>query len=338
MDGINKKILISIISYKEKDLYGTVKDAYEKAKNQDRLLFSIVEETYLENYSDLSFIPEDKIIYRKYDLSEYRGILWARNLTTNVDFEYDYILYICAHTRFCQDWDQIVIEEHNKAIIKNNNEKVVLTYCGADFSVDDNNNIIFNGYGDRVKNIYSPQLGKDFVPGYWFPSATNVPDDNQVHEAYWIHFTWCFATKQFVEEIPLDPEINFNAEEPYITIQAWCRGWRFFATSKKLYWHHTTRKYPGDNLARHMTHRPWVDSSKEKYWRQSDLSMIKLNLLLSGNLIGKYGDISKEQVLDFCQKSGMDIKYAEYNSNYDKLDLYQHGKYLKDDIPIDMPI
>jgi hypothetical protein len=328
------KILISIIAYKEKDLTGTVKDAYEKAKNKDRLLFSIVDETFIGKHSDLSFIPDDQIIYRKYDLSEYRGILWARNLTTKVDFDYDYILYICAHTRFAENWDEVTILEHKKAVEKTNSNRVLITHCQADFSINENNDVVKNGPEDRTLNIHTPKFSEDFMLGYWFPVAYNVPIDEDVHEHYWVHFTWCFGTKQFVEEVPLDPDINFNAEEPYVTIQSWCRGWRMFGSSKLLSWHHRVRKYPEELQPRHLTHRPWVDQNKQKYWEQSDLSMLKLNLLLSGNLKGIYGDITKEQVLEFCQKSNLNIKNTEYNPNYDKLDLYQHCKTLRNTPPI----
>jgi hypothetical protein len=53
-------ILVSIISYKEGDLLGTVLDCYSKAKDKDGLFFSIVEDHFPEFYSDLSFIPENQ--------------------------------------------------------------------------------------------------------------------------------------------------------------------------------------------------------------------------------------------------------------------------------------
>jgi hypothetical protein len=46
------KTLVSIISYKEGDLRGTVLDCYNKARNKEDLVFSIVEEHFPEFYSD----------------------------------------------------------------------------------------------------------------------------------------------------------------------------------------------------------------------------------------------------------------------------------------------
>jgi hypothetical protein len=111
-----------------------------------------------------------------------------------------------------------------------------------------------------------------------------------------------------------------------------------FATGKNLYWHHRVRQYPGDAQPRHITHRPWVDRNKQAYWEQSDASMLKLNRLLSGKLEGIYGDIDLETVLNFCNKSGLNKEYTIYDPEYDKKDLYQHGKTLIDNDPIEAEI
>ena len=330
------KILVSIIAYKEKDLRGTVLSCYENAKNKNDLLFSIVEEDHEKNYSDLSFIPSNQIVYKKYDLSKYRGILWARNHTTEVDFDYDYILYICGHTMFEKGWDTICLLEYSKAINKRGSYQAVLTYCGPDYEEDQDGLIKYHNTELNIEeNLYVETIPTDtFIPGFWFPPAKSPEKNNDVHEGQWIHFTWCFANKEFVKEVPLDPEMNFNGEEPYVTVQAWCRGWRFYATSEILYWHNTVKKYPGDKKPRYLTHRPWMDNNKRDYWKNSDESMNKLNLLLSGNLKGKYGDISKNQVLEFCAASGMNPKYTEYNPEYYKTDGYQHCKNHRYDEPV----
>ncbi len=329
------KILLSIIAYREKNLKETVLSAYNNASNKENIYFSIVEEDHEENYSDLSFIPENQIIYRKFDLSEYRGILWARNLTTEVEFDYDYILYICGHTIFTESWDTICLNEYSKALLKS--EKPVLTYCGPDYEISEDGSVkLHNTQLNLEENLYHKQISPGFTPGFWFPSSSHPPKDDDVHEGYWVHFTWCFAKKDFVKEVPLDPEMNFNGEEPYVTVQAWCRGWRFYATSKILYWHNTVKKYPGEEKPRYLTHRPWMDKNKKAYWENSDQSMIKLNMLLSGRLIGKYGDISKEKVIEFCLASGMDPKFTEYNPEYHRTEGYQHCVVHRNDDPVEI--
>jgi hypothetical protein len=171
------KILVSIISYKEIELENTVKSCFNNAKNKQNLLFSIVDENKENQYADLSFVPKNQILYKKYDLSEYRGILWARNETNNHNFEYDYILYICAHTQFEQDWDIICLEEYEKALKKNNSYKTVLTYCGPDYEIDKSYSVKkYNTELNINNNLYVEKFDtKKFIPGFWFPRANNVP-------------------------------------------------------------------------------------------------------------------------------------------------------------------
>jgi hypothetical protein len=336
------KILVSIISYKEGDLRGTVLDCYNKAKNKEDLIFSIVEEHYPEFYSDLSFIPKKQIIYRKYDLSKYRGILWARNLTTkNIFVNYDYVLYICGHTRFEEDWDVTCLQEYAKAKAKSETGKAILTFCSPDFEYNNDWSI---RYKDKVKtNLYHPSINgydprsqspSDFIPGYWFPIGHAPPEDDDVHENYWVHFTWCFAEKSYVEEVPLDPEMNFNGEEPYVSLQSWGRGWRMYATSKIFYYHHLSRSYPGEKESRYRTARPWADDKKKEHWEHSRKAMLKLNMLFSGRLDGKYGGISLKTATEYCKKSGINLKWTEYDPEYDKIDGYQHMMWIKNDEPI----
>jgi hypothetical protein len=326
------KILISVIAYKEKDLFGTIFDCYSKAKNKENIYFSIVEEDHPENYSNLNFVPDNQILYRKYDLSEYRGILWARNKTTETHFEYDYILFICAHTRFVENWDELCLQEYQKAIIKNESDNVVLTYCGPDYRFNNDGSIEYAPEDAKNTNVYVKHYLEDFTPGYHFPRGWVIPEspnDKDVREGVWLHYTWCFANKNFLKEVPIDPDINFNAEEPYMSIQAWCRGWRFYATPVVLYYHDTFKQYPGEDKPRFETHRPWVDKNKIDYWNHSDSSMIKLNLLLSGKLEDKFA-IEKNKILKYCDATGLNIKATEYNPDYDKIDKYQHCKHLKD--------
>lgn len=327
-----QRILVSIISYGEKDLRSTVLHCYEQAKNKKDILFSIVDEQPTdEEFSYFSEIPEEQIIYRKYDTSEYRGILWARDITTRTNFDYDYILYICGHERFAEDWDVHTIYEYQKALKKSETGKAVLTYCQADFSVTETSNFDpTQTYAGRTTNVYHPPgtLSK-VVPGYGFPGAFRVPGNEDVHEGCWLHFTWCFAAKQFVEEVPLYPEINFHAEEPYMGVLAWCRGWRFFATPKLLSWHQVHKKYPDEKHVRIDTHRPWADSNKAAFWQQSDASMLRLNELLSGRATGPYGEVKWEQVLEYCCFSGLSTQWTRFDANYDKLELPRHGQHLK---------
>jgi hypothetical protein len=310
-----------MIAYREKNLARSVKNCYESADNPENLYFSIVAEQESEDLHDsLSFIPSNQITYRKYDLSEYRGVLWSRNKTTKIQTDYDYILYTCGHNLFVSGWDTSVLEEYQKAAGKS--KKAIITVAGPNFHYDANSSIV----QDAQVNEYRPSLKSDYVPGYGFPLQLDVPDTEDVIEDTYIQFSWVFAPKKYVEEVPLDPDMNYHGEEIFVTVQSWCRGWRFFTTSKILYYHDTYKEYPGEEQSRMTTHRPWSDSNKDAFWEQSDRSMRRLNELLSGNLTGTYGNISKNDVLEYCKFSGLNKKWCEYNLDYDKIDHKRHAE------------
>jgi hypothetical protein len=319
------KILVSMIAYRERQLAESVRDCYEKAANPEDLIFSIVAEQSKEEFhADLSFIPKNQLIYRKYDLSKYRGVLWSRDRTTEISQEYDYILYTCGHNLFTANWDILVLSEYEKA--KSKNSKVLLTVSGPEYELNSDWSISYTSRAGRLKNTYRPIITEGYTPGYSFPGTVQVPEDGDVHEDYYLQFSWVFAPKEFVEEVPLDPDMCYHGEEIYVTVQAWCRGWRFYSTPKILYYHNTYKEYPGEIHSRMTTHRPWSDMNKNAFWKQSDDSMLKLNLLLSGKLKGIYGDISKGLVLEYCRASGLSSSVCIYNPKYNSLNMSRHAE------------
>lgn len=326
------KVLVSIISYGERELKRTVIDCIKKSSSSHELLFSIVDEQESPNdFCDFSDIKTNYIIYRPFDWSEYRGIDWARNLTTNVDFDYDYILFICGHTIFAENWDIENFIEYEKAKNKSLTGKALLTYCPAEFGITKTNNFeIKNVFRNRVGNVFHPAgtLGGDFVPGYNWPGGHGVPSDGVTEGAY-LHYTWCFGPKEYVDEVPIDPSIAFHVEETFAMIRSWCAGWRFFATPKLLSWHMSHKKYPDEVHLRIDTHRPWSNQHKEKFWDAVDSSQIKLNKLMSGRLNDDLSNFTLSQVLEYCCFSGISGRYCNHNPNYHKLGVSRHGEHLR---------
>lgn len=322
-----------MIAYREKYLAESVKSCYEEAANPENLIFSIVSEQYSENlHADLSFIPSKQLIYKKLDLSEYRGVLWSRNETTKVNVDYDYILYTCGHNRFAPNWDMEAIKAYKNA--KMLASKPLITFIGPDYLVKEDGKISIESKEGVIVNMYRPNFSKEYVPGYSFPDFAPVPStDGSLVEERYLQFSWVFAPKSFVDEVPLDPDMSYHGEEIYVSVQSWCRGWRFFASPVVMYYHDTYKEYPGEEHSRMTTHRPWSDINKESFWSQSDSSMLKLNRLLSGNLTEVYKDATKNVIEEYCKFSGLDPKWCEHNPSYDKLPMERHAQFFRDREP-----
>jgi len=313
------KILVSMVAYREKRLAESVRSCYENAKNPENLFFSIVSEQYSDDlHADLSFIPENQLLYKKYDLSEFRGVLWSRARTMENDFNYDYALVTCGHNLFTKDWDSESFIELEKAKNKTTDGKAIIVFCGPEFEFNQDGSLnIDNVSTGRTRSMYHQKLDSDtYIPGHGWPNIVPVPEDGDVHEAVYFQASYVFGEKRYFDELPFEDDINYQAEEIYITVKTWCSGWRMFASSKILYLHDTKKEYPENNF-QHLaaTKRPWTDQHKDAFWKQSDESMIKLNNLLSGR-----GGISLEKVLEYCDFSGLNKKWCEYMPNFDKMD------------------
>jgi hypothetical protein len=326
----NKKILVSMIAYRERYLEESVKSCYLSAKYPENLIFSVVSEQEKNSlHATLNFIPVDQINYIKYDLSEYRGVLWSRAKTIEIahEIEFDYVLYTCGHNRFTKNWDETSVNIYESLKVKH--KKPVLTIAGPSFEVEADGSIVSTEYS----NIYRPQLNSDYTPGYGFPSQVEVPNLPGEFEDVYLQFSWVFAERKFIEDVPLDPDMNYHGEEIYVTIQAWSRGWRFFTTSTILYQHDTNKSYVDEVLPRMTTHRPWSDINKDHFWEQSDRSMLKLNVLLSGNARGAYGGIDIKSINEYCDFSGLSREWCIYDTNYDKLSKDRHAQFFRNREP-----
>ncbi len=302
------KILVSMVAYREKNLEASVRSCWERAEKPEDLLFSIVSEQGPGAFhADLSFIPQDQLLYRKYDLSEYRGVLWSRAKTMENDFDYDLALITCGHNLFATNWDTISKNALIRAKDKTEDGKAVITFCAPEYTY--NTDGTYN-MGDLMEGIYENKYHQKFLetyfPGHGFPEVVPVPKDQDVVEGAYYQASWVFADKKFFEDVPLEADINYHAEEIYLSVKSWCAGYRFFATHKLIYIHDTGKKYPGEEKPRFATHRPWLDMNKDAFWKQSDESMIKLNDLLAGE-----GGISKEKILEYAEFSGLNKKWCE---------------------------
>ena len=325
------KILVSMIAYRERYLEKSIKDCLEKADNPENIYFSVVsEQSESHLHPDLSFVDQDRLIYRKYDLSEYRGIMWSRNKTTEVDFDYDYVLFTCGHNMFAPNWDKISIEEQQKASLLN--EKAIITSSGPEFEYNPDGKIVLDPRSGRTRNKYRPSIPNDYVPGYGFPNSLqqDVPETSEVLQDAYMQWSWVFAPKSYVIDASIDPEMGYHGEEIYLTVIAWSRGWRFFATPQILYYHDTYKEYPGETRSRMETHRPWIDINQKSFWEHSDRSMRRLNKLLSGQL---YGDVTKEKVLKFCEETGLNSRYCEPFDDYSDIGLLRHAEDLRNQAP-----
>lgn len=300
------KILVSIVNYCDPEFYSTVESVWKNAKYKENLYFSLVSEDTIEY--NFHFIPEDQIIYRHSDISEYRGGLgWARNLALKTNFEYDFLMQFDSHTYTNNDWDEQAISIYN-IVSSQHKEKVLIAHAPANYEYTDNGEIdfvVFPEWSMTASNY------DQLIPGFSFPGYS-VMKPGDIVKTYWATCCYLFAPKEWVDEVGISEECSFNTEEISLSIRTFAKDWSIYSFGTRNVFHHISHKQPDGSITR-SEKRPWADERKEDYWSHVKLASDNLSKLMSGRL-----DVKKEKVERFFKEAGISEKYLEYINNYDE--------------------
>ena len=130
----NNLIFTQIASYRDPELVPTIEDMLLKAKNPENLTFGICwqyDDTEPINMFDES--PEFRI--SKHPYTESQGLGWARHITNTLYDGETYTLQIDSHHRFVENWDEIILQDFNQALMVSE-KPIITTYC-APFNPND---------------------------------------------------------------------------------------------------------------------------------------------------------------------------------------------------------
>lgn len=280
---MNEKILISIVSYKEIELENTVHSLYLHAKYRDRLLFSVVSQA--ENHPDLSLIPPSQLRYTMFFPEESWGVSWARSIAQSHFSDYEYYLQLDAHMFSEPDWDVKIINTFNEAKRKHKNP--VLTAYPARYRLE--------ASGERY--IYPGQRhASPVVSGSRFRVWPDHKFFDEFTEVFYLQGACLFATRQFVEEVPIDPEVDFFAEEPTLSIRAFAKGYQVVNFLTPMFYHLYVpeRNLIGSNI------KPWNDGNPNVDHLNNTA---RGNAVMQGKVSGIYG-LTKKQIDEFVRKTG----------------------------------
>jgi hypothetical protein len=280
------KIFISIASYRDPDLFKTVKSAWDKAKFKERLFFSIVSQANLNEHPDLSFIPKNQINYIKVSWEESKGACWAREMASR-NIIGDFFFQIDSHSRFRDNWDVSIIESY----------KICQSYWGE--------KIVMSNYPDSYTINW--ETGEDVLSEFdnffklraeWDDAAKMIVAKWEVcdsiefgHEVFFVSANNLFCTSEIIKEVPYDAELYFTGEEPSLALRFYTRDIKIINPPIKYMY----TNYSRDNGKRNLH---WSDKPNE-WWKLNQLSYQKLAKILTGDLsLGIYGigslDLFKE--------------------------------------------
>jgi len=291
------KIFIQIASYRDPQLIPTIEDAIGKSKHSENLVFGIARQYHPEDkFDDLSSYEGDKR-FRILNIphEESKGVCWARNQVQQLYGNEEYTLQIDSHMRFCQDWDEILINMILDLQDKGYKKPLLTGYVSSFDPENDPDGRVLEPWR-MVFDRFTPEGCVFFLP-------ETIPGWKDLTEPitsrfYSAHF--CFTLGQFSTEVQHDPEYYFHGEEISIAVRAYTHGYDLFHPHKTVIWHEYTRK--GRT-------KQWDD---DKVWYLKNESSHKKNrevLGVDGEVyngdLGRYGFGTERTIKDYEKYSGI---------------------------------
>jgi len=199
-------IFVAIASYLDYEIKHTILNCIDKAKHPENLRFGVClqyDENEGTNEHVLDFLESKlPIEVLKYHYTESQGGCWARNRAQALYKGEKYHLQVDSHTRFIQNWDEIVINDFNE--LKKTVDKPVLSF-----------------------------LPPSHYSGYDNEQHTNFKCTNTII----LYGGFVFSEGQWIIDIEQDPEHYYTGEEFALSIRSYTHGYDIYTTNQIVAWH-----------------------------------------------------------------------------------------------------
>ena len=300
------KIFISIASYQDPLLETTVQSAYENADQPNDLTFAICDQS--SNQLELNqFQFNSQIIYHHIDPLLSEGPCWARSIIQRDYNDEDYYLQIDSHMIFHKGWDTYL-----KSYIKKikdvgtiGHKKPIITAYPRGFEILDyeNKNFVLH---DEDKNTHTIAFREDsmFMKGN-FCRQIGAITNTEITHGYLVAAGFIFTTKEFVSEVPYDPNFYFYGEEISLMLRAFTRGFGIFHIKEAPIFHLYTDV---SNIRRRLHWDEEEDLLREvKWYEREEKSIERLTKIINNEIKGEYGLGNLRTLKDYENLSGVDL-------------------------------
>ena len=218
-------IYIQIASYRDPDLWNTIKNAIESSSKKRSLHISVVDqysdedkfEDIRKNFKNLKASEFCKLSYKKVHYTKTKGVCWVRHLLNKKYQGENYTLQLDSHHRFVKDWDSAFVKMYRDLKKEGYKKPLLTTYCPAYIQQTE----------ERFE--FATQMDFDrFTPeGAVFFSSGVIPDwENRELPvpSKFISGHMIFTDGKFCQQVPYDPHYLFHGEEINLTVRAYTHG------------------------------------------------------------------------------------------------------------------
>lgn len=300
------KIFISIASYQDPLLEATLKSAFEKSDAPENLVFGVCDQSSTPlKLESIEFNKQIK--YEHVDPLYSKGPCWARSRIQDSFDDEDYYLQIDSHMQFERGWDSYLIKyiKEIQTINTEMHQLPIITCYPRSFDVIDINNSKFElNKSDNRTHTIAYREDAMFIKENFCRQIGAIANKEICH-GYLIAAGFLFSTKEFVKQIPYDPDFYFYGEEISMMLRAFTRNFGIFHLPDVPVFH----LYADISDIKRKLH--WdedEDSKRETKWHErEERSIKKLNDVINNRVEGVFGLGNKRTLQDYKFLSGVDL-------------------------------
>jgi len=248
-------IFVSIASFRDAELTNTVYSLLSQAKDLSKIHVCVFSQDEDNNHPKLEKLFElfgvSSYTYEKINYKDSSGVGYARNYIQDfIKPEHDFFLQIDSHSRFSENWDDMLVSDYNKCY-ENWGGEIILTSYPQGYDYDEYGNTHFSKFEKptAVKGVtstsevlryncqYTEYSGEDFgmITGYFCAGMVFGKTESFLNNRY-------------------DPHIYFNGEEQTLSIRFYEKGVKLIAPPRNYIFHDYSgkkrkRQWDGDQEA-----------------------------------------------------------------------------------------
>lgn len=252
-------IFVQIPSYRDWELSETIRDAVAKKSGDNTVAFGVHNCMLADD--DISLDFGSAIVRLEQSIAPNNiGLQKARKIANALYDGEDYYLQTDAHMRFVQDWDKILIDDHN-AYRNAGIPKPLITQYPGDYQHDNLPNYANPPFNETT--ICFCENRKQFSQTL-IPSQTAVSAKPACRFYYSVSGGFVFADGNFSKITP-NEKIAFWGEEPLIAARAFTHGYDIVTPTRFVVWH----LYASGRSFKHIRrHHVWQDFPE--LWQEMD--------------------------------------------------------------------
>lgn len=259
-------IFLSLASYRDENCVNTIKWAYEKAKNPEKLFIGLVQQNCHENCvsgvldgGKVEPVGPDVDCYKSFcegegkercdngqvrvlniEESESLGPYAARYFASKMWFGEQWYMQIDAHMTFAKDWDAMSVDMLQRAP----SPKPVITHYPPSHTENLDDNI--NKPSPRIcVSLFAPDAIEAQVIRLEGSGAYDKDHNEIPRFAPFVAAGYFVAHSDFLREVPFDPFLPwiFMGEEIIMSTRLWTSGYDIFSPSQSVVGHMYVRRH-----------------------------------------------------------------------------------------------